>query len=68
MTAEFILTALGLYAGFGALFAVAFLTWGAGRMDEVAAHMPMKVRIAVFPGCVALWPWLAMKWASGWKA
>ena len=49
----------------GGVFAVAFLSVGVGRLDPAAREAGLGFRALVFPGCVALWPWLALKWLRG---
>ncbi len=56
------------YLAVGLVFAVAFVTRGAGRVDPVAAHGTWGFRLAILPGCAALWPLLARRWARGERA
>lgn len=69
MTAEsfarWLLVALGLYAGLGVAFAVAFLARGVGRVDPAARGATLGFRAIVLPGVVALWPLLAHRWWGG---
>ncbi|MFM1855683.1 MAG: hypothetical protein RLZ83_992 [Pseudomonadota bacterium] len=58
------LTAIGSYLGLGFLFALAFVTWGAPRLDPAARGMPASVRLLLIPGAAALWPLLLWKWAA----
>lgn len=53
---------VGVYAGVGLLFAVPFLLRGAGRLDSSARQGSGGFRVIIFPGVVALWPFLAWKW------
>ncbi|MBI4910777.1 MAG: hypothetical protein HY820_44600 [Acidobacteria bacterium] len=53
------------YAIIGAVFAVAFLIGGVNRLDPAAKASGLAFRVIVFPGCVALWPLLAVKWLRG---
>lgn len=63
--AELLVTALGLYALAGALFALFFVTLGAKRIDPDAAGMPLRARLVVFPGAAGLWPLLLVKVLMG---
>lgn len=63
--ARWLLVALGLYAGLGVLFALAFVTRGVGRVDPAARGATWGFRLAVLPGVVALWPLLAGRWWRG---
>jgi len=54
-----------LYAGIGAVFAVAFVIWGVGRIDGQARQGTVGFRLAIFPASAALWPLLAWRWAKG---
>ena len=65
--AETIVLFAGLYFAIGALVALAFLVFGASRLDEAASGAGVFFRIAVFPGCVALWPYIILRWLSGRK-
>jgi hypothetical protein len=59
------LLAAAVYAGAGAVFAVAFVLTGAARLDEAARGATWGFRLVIVPGAVALWPWLAWRWARG---
>ena len=63
--AAWLVTALGVYAGVGLLFGVAFVTRGAARIDPQAVGGSWGFRLAILPGVVALWPLVARRWASG---
>jgi len=52
------------YIGLGLLFALAFVTVGAPRLDPAARGMPVGVRLLLLPGAAALWPVLLWKWAT----
>lgn len=51
-----------VYCGIGALFAVAFVTWGVAAVDEKARKGTRGFRLLLVPGAIALWPWLAALW------
>lgn len=62
MGAQIIVGAGAAYLGLGALFALAFVTVGAGRIDRAARGAPWGFRALIFPGAAALWPVLLVKW------
>lgn len=62
MWAEWIISAVAVYAIVGILFATAFVTRGAGSIDPAAKHSGWGFRALIFPGAAALWPWLAKRW------
>lgn len=59
--AELVWAALALYLGAGALVALALLAGGIARFDEEAARAPLRVKLLLAPGLVALWPLMAAK-------
>jgi hypothetical protein len=63
--ARWLLVLLGLYAGLGLLFAIAFLARGVGRIDPAARDASWGFRLVVLPGVVTLWPLLARRWWRG---
>jgi hypothetical protein len=50
------------YFALGILFALAFVAAGIGRVDPVAKDSGVGFRLIIFPGVVALWPWLLKRW------
>ena len=56
------------YLVFGLLFAVAFVVWGAARIDAVAQDGTRGFRLLLAPGAVLLWPVLLVKWSGARKA
>lgn len=60
--AQVILWGAGAYLGIGAVWAT-LLVWMLPRIDPVAKGAPWGFRLAVWPGCAALWPVLAVKLA-----
>jgi len=64
-TAEVIVTTVGAYLAVGVLVAATFVAFGAGRIDAAASGAGVWFRIAVFPGCVGLWPVVLGRWLSG---
>ena len=63
--AQTIVLSAGIYLGIGAAVALAFLVFGASRLDASAAGAGFFFRLAVFPGCVVLWPYVVLRWFSG---
>jgi hypothetical protein len=62
--AEVFLSALGVYLLTGAVFGLAFVTVGVGRIDPAARGTSPTFRALIFPGSVALWPLLVAKWVG----
>jgi hypothetical protein len=60
--ARWIVAALALYSGIGFVFALAFVSRGAGAIDPAAKHSGWAFRILILPGSAALWPLLAKRW------
>jgi len=56
------LSALATYLVAGFIFAILFVSYGAGRIDPAARKGSIGFRVLIFPGCVALWPMLAQRW------
>ena len=50
--------ALGVYFGIGLLFGLFFLLGGASKVDPYMKTTPKGVRLLLFPGAVATWPFL----------
>lgn len=65
--AETIVLFAGVYFAVGAVIAVAFLVLGVSRLDTSASGSGFLFRMTVFPGCVALWPYIFLRWLSGKK-
>ena len=59
------LNVVGLYLTVGLVFAPVFLLRGVHRIDSSARDGTKGFRVLVFPGVVALWPLLALRWRSG---
>lgn len=62
LAAEGLVTAVTAYAGFGLLFAIAFLAAGIHRVDPVAKESGLGFRLLILPGVAALWPLLLGRW------
>jgi len=54
-----------LYFGVGLVFAVAFVTTGAKRLDPNASGSGIAFRLLIFSGSAALWPLLLRRWIRG---
>ena len=54
--------ALAVYAAAGVIFAVPFALKGAGAIDAAAKGGTWGFRVLTFPGVVALWPFMLVKW------
>jgi len=52
---------LGIYFLIGLLFGIYFLIKGAPKIDPLMADSKKKVRILLFPGVIATWPFLISK-------
>ena len=65
LAAEWFVILLSVYAAFGLLFAVVFLTAGIGHIDPVAKQSGAGFRIIIAPGVAALWPLLLLRWIRG---
>jgi uncharacterized membrane protein len=60
--AGWIVGVLGAYLAIGTVFALAFVVWGASRIDPGARGMPPSARALIVPGAAALWPLVLVKW------
>ena len=60
-TINIFLTILGAYFLVGLLFGLYFLFKGATKIDPLMQNTKKKVRILLFPGVIATWPFLIMK-------
>lgn len=56
---------LGLYAGLGLLFGLAFVTRGVERLDPAAHDASWGFRVVALPASIALWPLLLKRWLGG---
>lgn len=64
MTGEFVVYTALAYTQVGFIFAIFFLARGIQRVDSQAARAGLVFRLIVFPGVVALWPFLWKRWIS----
>ena len=60
--AEAVVIALAIYGAAGAVFAVPFALRGAGAIDPAAKGGTWGFCVLTFPGVVALWPFMLVKW------
>jgi hypothetical protein len=56
------LFAVTLYAAVGIVIATAFLAFGVTRVLPAPAAVTLGARIMLFPGAVALWPYVLIRW------
>ena len=66
-TAGLLLQGLGVHMAAGAIFALPFVLWGAARIDPAASRASRGFRMAILPGVVIFWPWLAWHWLRGYR-
>jgi hypothetical protein len=62
--AQAILTGVGVYAALGAVMGLAFVVFGAPRIDPAARHLRWTVRLLLWPGAALLWPVMLRKWMT----
>ena len=53
------------YVAVGFLFALAFITKGAGTIDENAKSSGFVFRLLILPASTLLWPYLLRRWLKG---
>ncbi len=58
---EFALIILGVYMLLGVVASAWLLTSGLPKLDPGLGVSPRRVRALLLPGCVGLWPLLALK-------
>lgn len=63
--AQWVVLVAGVYVIVGLVAALFFVTVGAGRVDPAAQGATWGFRVAIFPGCVALWPFVLQRWRQG---
>ena len=62
MPAEVFVAMLTWYAAAGVVFGIVFVARGVSCVDEHAAGAGRGFRMIIFPGVVALWPFLLSRW------
>ena len=55
------LAILGIYFVIGFIFGLYFLFKGASKIDPLMQDTKKKVRVLLFPGVIATWPFLMSK-------
>lgn len=55
------LSILAAYFLIGLVFGLIFLFGGATKIDSILADSKWIVRLLLFPGCIAAWPFLVSK-------
>ena len=56
-----ILSVIGAYFAIGLIFGLWFVTAGLSRFDSAADQSTWSFRVLILPGCMALWPLLALR-------
>jgi hypothetical protein len=61
--ANLIVSGLGLYVLIGTPVGLAYMSGGAGKIDPAAKGkgLPLRVRLLILPGVIALWPLMLIK-------
>lgn len=57
-----LLSLIALYAAVGLATALAFVSFGAGRLLAAPASFTWGARLMLIPGAVALWPYILARW------
>jgi hypothetical protein len=57
-----VLLAVTLYAVAGIVIAAAFVAFGVTRVLPALATVTLAARFLLFPGAVALWPYVLIRW------
>ena len=57
-----VLLAVALYTVAGIVIAAAFLAFGVTRVLPAPATVTLGARFLLFPGAVALWPYVLIRW------
>ncbi|MFK7885323.1 MAG: hypothetical protein AB8G16_00530 [Gammaproteobacteria bacterium] len=65
VTAQALVTAGAVYVLIGFLIALPFVLRGAGAIDPSAAQGSIGFKLAILPGCIALWPLIVVLWRRG---
>jgi hypothetical protein len=67
MLITIIFTIIMIYLLCGLIFALAFVTRGAGKIDEGAKGSTIGFKIIIIPGTMVFWPILLNKWLNAKK-
>lgn len=65
MVVKALVNALAAYAAIGISFALAFVSFGAQRVDTEARGSGLGFRLLILPGVVAFWPLFLYRWTRG---
>ncbi len=63
--ASWMVAGLGLYLLIGLVVALLLVVRGVQTIDPAARDGSLGFRLAIFPGCMALWPLLLRRWLGG---
>ena len=55
---------LALYAVLGAATALAFVTFGIGRVLPAGTPVTLGARVLLIPGATLLWPYVLLRWVK----
>lgn len=64
---EMILNFAGIYLLLGFLFAIVFVIFGIGKIDDSVNGSTIGFRLVVIPGTAIFWPYLLVRWIRGSK-
>jgi hypothetical protein len=59
-----VLIGVALYAAAGIAVAAAFVAFGVTRVLPEPVPVSVGVRILIFPGAAALWPYVLVRWLA----
>jgi hypothetical protein len=62
-----VLQAVALYAVAGIVIAASFLAFGVTRVLPTRGTVTLGARIVLFPGAVALWPYVLVRWLRSFR-
>ena len=62
-----VLQAVALYAVAGIAIAASFLAFGITRVLPTRSTVTLGARIVLFPGAVALWPYVLIRWLKSFR-
>lgn len=64
LVADAVVWILGVYVMFGFVFALAFVSVGAKKVDPQTIGSGLGFRILLLPGVAAFWPLLLRRWIA----
>jgi hypothetical protein len=59
-----VLMLLAVYAAVGLAVAVAFVSFGVGRVLDQPTPVTVGARLLILPGAAALWPYVLLRWVK----